>query len=217
MYLSRPYQFNKNLRLATAFVAALIVSFCLFYLMNVMISSHGAGNLISAKTNIINFIRLNNETDAQHKKRQRTEPKKNQRKAPSRPSISSLKNKQITTEINLKMPIPESVSFSVQGSPVIGEIGQELTNDQLIPVTRIAPEYPRKAALKKIEGWVKLEFTVQGDGSVTDIKIIDSKPRRVFNRAAIKAISKWKFKPVSSVATAGKRFNQVIEFKLNHD
>ena len=66
---------------------------------------------------------------------------------------------------------------------------------ELIPLVRIAPQYPRNAARDGIEGWVKMEFTINKAGTVSDPKVLESKPRRVFDRAARRAILKWKFKP----------------------
>ncbi len=79
----------------------------------------------------------------------------------------------------------------------------------------IQPMYPIDAARNKIEGWVKVEFTVTASGIVTDAKIIDAKPKRIFNRATLRALQKSKFKPliVDGVAVAQKAV-QVIEFKL---
>ena len=67
----------------------------------------------------------------------------------------------------------------------------------------------------KIEGWVEVEFTVTALGTVTNAKIINSKPRRVFDAATLRALRKSKFKPlmVDGKARAQKAV-QIIEFKL---
>lgn len=217
MYLLLPYHANKKIRIASASMLALVVTLGLFYIMNMMVTGKVSGTEVSASTTIVNFIRLKSETETQNKNRQRIKPEQNIAKVPSRPSVNTLSSTAIKSTPSLKMPAPQLSAFSIKGSPVIGEIGPESTDGVLIPVSRIAPQYPRKAAQKKLEGWVKLEFTVATDGSVLDIKVVDAKPRRVFNRAAIKAISKWKFKPMGSVVSSSKRFNQIIEFKLKHD
>ncbi len=62
------------------------------------------------------------------------------------------------------------------------------------PIFRVEPQYPAKAAQKGIEGWVDLAFNVDELGQVVDIKIIDSQPKRIFNRAAKKALKRWKYK-----------------------
>jgi protein TonB len=87
----------------------------------------------------------------------------------------------------------------------------------VVPVMVIRPMYPREAAIDGIEGWVKLEFTITASGSVRDARVIDANPARIFNREAIRAILKWKFKPrvVDGVAV-DRRATQVIDFSL-HD
>ncbi len=79
----------------------------------------------------------------------------------------------------------------------------------------IQPMYPPQAARNKIEGWVEVEFTVTALGTVTNAKIINSKPRRVFDAATLRALRKSKFKPlmVDGKARAQKAV-QIIEFKL---
>lgn len=83
---------------------------------------------------------------------------------------------------------------------------------QLLP---IQPVYPPSALRNKIEGWVKVEFVVNEFGHVINAKVIDSKPKRIFNAATIKALSKSKFKPL---VVNGKAMSQtavqVIEFKI---
>ena len=62
---------------------------------------------------------------------------------------------------------------------------------------------------------MKVKFTVEADGSVSSPKIMESKPPRVFDTAALRAIKKWKFKPkvVNGVAVT-QNGTQVIEFKI---
>ena len=76
----------------------------------------------------------------------------------------------------------------------------------------------RKAAIAKIEGWVKVEFTITETGSVVNPKVIESKPVRIFDREAIRAILKYKFKAkiVDGVAMT-QVATQQIDFKLAKD
>ena len=84
-----------------------------------------------------------------------------------------------------------------------------------IPVLRIEPVYPRKAARNRKEGWVKLAFTITERGTVIDPVVLESRPRRLFNRSAVAAIRKWRFKPkLIDGAPVSTRATQVIEFKL---
>jgi protein TonB len=109
--------------------------------------------------------------------------------------------------------------------PLVGGEGMFIGNFQqvdqtaegdIIPVVVIRPIYPREAAISGIEGWVKIEFTITEAGTVKDPRVVDARPARVFNRAAIRAMLKWKFKPrvVEGVAV-DRRASQIIDFTLD--
>jgi len=61
------------------------------------------------------------------------------------------------------------------------------------PVYREAPEYPAGASKQNVEGYVQLSFDIEKDGSVTSASVIKSVPDGVFDEAALKAISKWRY------------------------
>ena len=62
-------------------------------------------------------------------------------------------------------------------------------------VTPAAPEYPLEAARNRTSGYATVEFTINPDGSVSNAHVIASRPARVFNSAAIQAVSRSKFTP----------------------
>lgn len=84
-----------------------------------------------------------------------------------------------------------------------------------IPLLRIEPAYPRKAARNRKEGWVKVAFTITERGTVIDPVVLESRPRRLFNRSAMAAIRKWRFRPkVVDGTPVPTRATQLIEFTL---
>ena len=64
-----------------------------------------------------------------------------------------------------------------------------------LPSVRIEPDYPENAKLRGITGWVTFRFTVTRDGSVKDVEIVDAQPKRVWDAAALRAVSSWKYQP----------------------
>jgi TonB family protein len=66
----------------------------------------------------------------------------------------------------------------------------------LKPIKSIKPEYPKKAELAKVEGWVELDFTVAESGQVTDVAVHAASAPGVFESAAISALSQWRYKPM---------------------
>jgi len=64
-----------------------------------------------------------------------------------------------------------------------------------VPLVRVPPQYPIRAAERGIEGWVVLKFTITATGTVENPVVLDAKPKRIFDRAAIRALKKWKYRP----------------------
>ncbi len=56
------------------------------------------------------------------------------------------------------------------------------------------PVYPSRPLTKGIEGHVDLVFDIAVTGSTTNIRIIDAQPQGLFERAAIRALEKWRYK-----------------------
>lgn len=80
---------------------------------------------------------------------------------------------------------------------------------------KVEASYPQRALRQRLEGWVELSFDITTSGDVTNVKVVDSLPRREFDREAIRALSQWKFRPRienGKAVTASAR--QRLEFKL---
>ena len=79
----------------------------------------------------------------------------------------------------------------------------------------VKPVYPREARKKNLEGKVFLRFMVNIDGSVSKVRVLKSIGPKVFHKAAVEAILKYRFKPARS---KGKPvpvwMMQVINFRL---
>ena len=67
---------------------------------------------------------------------------------------------------------------------------------QLTVLKVVQPNYPFKAVNGKIEGWVDVEFTVTETGKVKDVGVRTASVPGVFDEAAVKAVSQWRYKPV---------------------
>jgi TonB family protein len=67
---------------------------------------------------------------------------------------------------------------------------------QLTVLKSVQPTYPMRAVNGKLEGWVDVEFTVAETGKVKDVSVRASSNPGVFEDAAVKAVSQWRYKPV---------------------
>jgi protein TonB len=61
--------------------------------------------------------------------------------------------------------------------------------------TYVKPVYPPRALERGIEGWVDVEFTVQPDGTTTNVSVAAASHESYFRREAVAAVEQWKFEP----------------------
>ncbi|MBM4204369.1 MAG: energy transducer TonB [Gammaproteobacteria bacterium] len=64
-----------------------------------------------------------------------------------------------------------------------------------VPLVTSPPEYPQRAISRGLEGWVIVEFSIDPLGRVFDPRVIEGQPAGIFDRAALKAIQRYKYKP----------------------
>lgn len=107
--------------------------------------------------------------------------------------------------------IPKQQFDKIDGNSAVGQIaapgkiktrldlniGEKLqvTDGEYLPIVKIAPQYPRRALDKNIEGYVIVEYTVTRQGTVKDPVVIEANPESIFNEAAIKSVLRYKYKP----------------------
>ncbi len=69
------------------------------------------------------------------------------------------------------------------------------SNDgEYLPIFRAPPVYPRRAAERGMCGWVELLYTVTAAGGTRDA-VVTASSSRMFERSAVKAAEKYKYKP----------------------
>lgn len=110
-------------------------------------------------------------------------------------------------------PAPVPAPAVAAPKPVAAPAATENRDAQITRM--VPPKYPLQAARDNQQGWVEVEFTVTADGSVSNARVVDAEPRRVFDRAAIEAVSRWQFKPalINGTPTAVV-LKRKLEFKL---
>jgi len=77
----------------------------------------------------------------------------------------------------------------------------------LVAVSTPQPVYPPEAKRAGTAGQVVISFTVNTDGSVSDIDIVSARPRGVFERNVQSAVRRWKFEPLSGPQTVTRTFD----------
>ena len=64
----------------------------------------------------------------------------------------------------------------------------------IVAIFKVQPDYPARALTRGIEGYVVLLFDITAAGAVTNIRVVAADPEGVFDRSAIRALAKWKYK-----------------------
>lgn len=205
-------------RYLSALGTAALLTISLFYLMQYLISGKHSPLAASQSGNTFDIIRLSRTEDIVTKQRKLPDPPEKPVVSAKFPKLAKVDSNQKIVPPALNLPLPGLPSLQLQRDLLTGvsaEISAPQENSEVIALLRVEPDYPRKAAIQGVEGWVKLRFTVLEDGSVTDIVVIDSKPRRVFEKSAIRALKRWKFKPrVVNGKAVKQRAIQKIVFEL---
>jgi TonB family protein len=90
------------------------------------------------------------------------------------------------------------------------QIGGNVQESKLI--RRVEPVYPELAKKARVQGKVTLKISVDEEGNVADVSVIEGHP--LLDEAAINAVRQWKYsptflngKPVSVMATVSVEFN----------
>jgi len=71
--------------------------------------------------------------------------------------------------------------------------------------TKVLPPYPSEAASQHVHGDVAMDVTLNDDGTVQEVKVIEGSP--LLNSAATDAVKQWKYRPLT---VHGKLVNRIV-------
>ena len=178
-----------NLRLPISLFLAAGVTFGLFWIMQALIGMEG-GLDESARGRMVDFVRQKRDESSDEKKRELPK-KKPPEEAPPPPDLILSQNNRPDSDMGDTLAIAAS-GLDLGEGPSLG-VGTGDTD--IVPLVRVEPLYPQRAAQRGIEGWVEVEFTITPAGTVSSPRVTAFNPSSIFNRSALKAIRKWKYNP----------------------
>jgi protein TonB len=167
---------------------AIGVTFGLFYLMQALILGKDM-KLGEMSGTMIEFVRLKRESELDLKKRKMPE-KQEPEEPPPPPDLSMARSDKPSQEMG-EMAFAIDVDVEMGGS----DFAIAASDTDIVPIVRVNPQYPLRASERGIEGWVEVVFTISKLGTVKDPRVLNSHPSSIFDRAALKAIKKWKYNP----------------------
>lgn len=197
-------------RYAIAFLVASGVTFGLFYLMQALISMGVAEAERVFAGHVIEFVRLKRDSQLDLKKR-RLPDKAPPEEEPPPPELDL--SRPVRPDLDLDaMSIALAHQVDLGAGPDFGDMGSD---QDIVPIVRVNPQYPIRAADRGIQGWVEVQFTISAAGTVKDPVVVDAKPATIFNRAALRAIRKWKYSPKIEEGVAVDRPDVRVRLHFN--
>jgi protein TonB len=196
-----------QLRLPLTVLLGGAFSIWLFWLMWTLISQPiNVGDMLEATR--IEFSRMRRDTEAATKREDRAE----REPPPPAPEIPRMAFSSSAVDSNVSTLTPTiNTAGSIGGMEMSGG-----SDTDVIPLVRIAPEYPPRALSRGIEGWVQVQFTITETGAVKDAVVVASDPPRIFDEAALRSIARWRYNPKVEGGVAVERIGvqTVLRFLL---
>ena len=201
------------IRYLSSILIASIVTFGLFWIMQALVAT---GNMQLDDTDvgkIVDMIRVDRDEEIIRADRRPERP----------PEVEDTPPDIEMPDLNPNRPNRNGVNFAranvdatanISGSGIGGAMDGEY-----LPIVKVQPIYPRRAQERGIQGYVLIEFTVTETGAVVDPVVIEADPPGYFERAALRAVVKFKYKPKvvngEPVRVAGVR--NIITFELEDE
>lgn len=178
---------NMQVRYAFGIGLGAVTTFILFLLMQSLIKSDKSPfeDVIVGK--IVDFVRVEDDISIETKQRKPEPPPPPDEEPPHMPK-PQFDSSDVTQGLDIG-------AVQVEVDLNVGGTGGFTSDGEYLPIVKVAPVYPRRAQTRGIEGYVLLEFVVTKTGAVRDPRVIESQPPGIFDRAALSAALKFKYKP----------------------
>lgn len=199
-------------RLIIAFAIAAVITLGLLFGMQALIKSGGSALTEPAQGNVLDFVRLKQEESVQKKERKPKKPPAPEEPPPPMEQPQMAPQTADTNQSSFDFGADISADISLDGG-----LALESGDGEYLPIVKVAPVYPRRALQRGIEGYVIVEFTVDKTGAVRRPIVIEAQPEGLFDRAAMDAALKFKYKPrvVNGEATEVSGVQNRITFEMN--
>jgi len=194
-------------RYASAVIAGTIVTLGLFYVMQALIRLQPGVIVEPVQNGRLTFTRLIEERPVEKEVLQR---RFEDLRDPIEPTPS-------VEDPNAGLDALRVVTKLVPSDPQteLDRLTGFYQDGPLVAIVRVKPVYPVRGTTLGLEGYVIVQFDVSADGSVYNISIVES-THRIFERAAIDAARKFRFKArvVDGVPQPSHGIQNLFRFEL---
>lgn len=173
------------IRFLTASAMALVVTISLILLMHILIQTDMKGPGEVKEYKIPDIVMPEREIETEYNIAKPKKPDEPEDTPPDVPKPDLDTPDADNEGISISQPAMERPTIEGPGGFGDGE---------MIPLTVVQPEYPRRAAQRGTQGYCTVEFTVSAAGTTKDPFIVDC-PDSIFERSSLRAAEKIKYKP----------------------
>ena len=207
------------LRFPLALLASGLITITLFTVLRALINVRAeVGEQLALSK--VEFVRLKRSVEIEEKKREKVERAKPQQTLVT-PTLAVAKEEGFDLDLDVEAIAAglgaEFGSAGGGGGDGRGALAFSagLSDRDPLPLVRVEPEYPPQARQRRLEGWVQVRFTISTGGSVRDAVVVKSS-HSLFERNAVKAVSKWKYQPQLREGKPAEASGQqvVLRFKM---
>jgi protein TonB len=175
-------------RYAFSILIGTVVTLSLLFIMQLLIESGKQALTESRERHKLEFVRVKRNENLNLEALTPEKPPPPPETPPETPPQELDNIDPDTPTINIAAP-QISADTSIGGPG-----GMNIAEGDYLPIVRVAPVYPTRALTRELEGFVDMSFTVTSTGTVKDPIVLQS-TSSLFERAAIKAVLKFKYKP----------------------
>lgn len=194
-----------------ALATAGVVTFAVFFLMQQLIDSGTTALSDDDERYTVDFVQVDEQEEVKEKEREKPEPPEPEKEPPQPDSPQQDQQQADMSSGGLNIgDVAMDTSLDVDAGISGGG------DSEYLPIVKVEPNYPQRALRRGIEGYVVVEFTVNKRGRVEDPRVVEADPEDMFDKAALEAARKFKYRPKTvngePVEVAGVR--NIIRFEM---
>ena len=199
---------SGNLRFVTAAALGGVTTIALFLTMKVLVTGRDYQIEKELASIGIDFVRVERDEDVNTKDRALKRPSQQKPDEPPPPPKLQQTSRPNMDKATMSADFGD---FNLAGmnldAPVDGDA---------LAIVRVLPRYPSRALSRGVEGWVLLEFAINELGQAIEPIVVDADPKGTFDRAAISAVKRWKYRPMIEDGKPAVRpgVRQMISFQI---
>jgi len=192
-------------KLATATASGTTITLALFYVMTALIHIQPGAYVDASPLPPIELVRIRPETPLR--------PLEQDHQIPDPVTPPPIRPPAGNEDTGTPISIPRTPTPTPATSPT--GPGFAMSDGPLVAIVRVAPEYPMRAIQKNLEGYVIVEFDVLADGTVSNVRVIESS-NSLFDRAATNAAKRFRYKAriVDGIPQLSTGIRAMIRFRI---